>query len=79
MTRGRFGYQGRFYFLPPVGTPVDPSLDVKHTQEEDDEGHYSIRCKNLMRQDTYEGALNNLARAALAKAVELGKQSVYHS
>lgn len=32
-----------------------------------------------MRQDTYEGALNNLARAALAKAVELGKQSVYHS
>lgn len=79
MTRGGFGYQGRFYFLLPKGTAVDPSLDIKHTPEDDDKGHYSIRCKNLMRRDAYEGALNNLARAALAKAVELGKQSVYHS
>lgn len=78
-TCGRMGFLGRFYFLLPKGTPVDPSLDVKHTPEDDDDGHYSIRCRTLMRQDAYEGALNNLARAALAKAVELGKQSIYHS
>jgi hypothetical protein len=32
-----------------------------------------------MRRDAYEGALGNLTRAALAKAVELGKQSFRHS
>jgi hypothetical protein len=32
-----------------------------------------------MRQDAYEGALDTLARAALAKAVEAGKQSFRHS
>ena len=78
-TCGRMGYLGKFYFLLPKGTPVDASLDVKHTPEDDDEGHYSIRCRSLMRRDAYEGALNNLARAALAKAVELGKQSLHHS
>ena len=55
------------------------SLDVRHTPTRNDEGHHSIRCLNLMRQDAYEGALDNLARAALARAVELGKQSLYFS
>jgi hypothetical protein len=32
-----------------------------------------------MRQDAYEGALDTLARAALARAVEAGKQSFCHS
>lgn len=78
-TCGRFGYLGRFYFLLPKDTPVSAALDIAHTPEDDDPGHHSIRCKNLMRRDAYEGALNTLARAAIAKAVELGKQSVYHS
>lgn len=47
-TCGRMGYLGKFYFLLPKGTPVDASLDVGHTPEDDDEGHYSIRCRSLM-------------------------------
>lgn len=78
-TRGGFGYKGWFYFLLPEGTPVPDSLDVRHTPSRNDSGHYSIRCRNLMRRDAYEGALDNLARAALARAVELRKQSLYHS
>ena len=74
---GGFGYKGWFYFLLPQGTPVPSSLDVKHTPTRNDDGHHSIRCRNLMRRDAYEGALDNLARAAIAKAVELGKQSLH--
>lgn len=76
---GGFGYSGWFYFLVPEGTPVPDSLDVKATPTRNDSGHHSIRCRNLMRQDAYEGALDTLARAALAKAVEAGKQSFRHS
>jgi len=32
-----------------------------------------------MRKDAYEGALNNMERAAIAKAVELGIPSFYFS
>ncbi|MDP9125514.1 MAG: hypothetical protein M3N82_13090 [Pseudomonadota bacterium] len=55
------------------------SLDVKPTPTRNDPGHHSIRCRTLMRLDAYEGALDTLARAALAKAVEAGKQSFRHS
>jgi hypothetical protein len=77
--RGGFGYKGWFYFLLPEGTPIPDSLDVRHTPSRNDDGHYSIRCRNLMRRDAYEGALDNLARAAVARAVELSKQSLYHA
>jgi hypothetical protein len=76
---GGFGYEGWFYFLVPKGTAIPESLDVKATPSRNDSGHYSIRCRNLMRRDAYEGALGNLTRGALAKAVELGKQSFRHS
>ena len=76
---GGFGYSGLFYFLVPEGTPVPDSLDVKATPTHKDPGHHSIRCRNLMRQDAYEGALDAMARAALAKAVEAGKPSFHHS
>lgn len=76
---GGFGYEGWFYFLVPKGTTIPESLDVKPTPSRTDPGHHSIRCRNLMRRDAYEGALGNLTRAALAKAVELGKQSFRHS
>ena len=75
---GGFGYSGWFYFLVPEGTSVPASLDVKSTPSRSDSGHHSIRCRTLMRLDAYEGALNSLARAALAKAVEAGKQSFRH-
>lgn len=77
--RGGFGYKGWFYFLLPEGTPIPDSLDVRHTPSRNDDGHHSIRCRNLMRRDAYEGALDNLARAAVARAVEIAKRSLYHS
>jgi len=76
---GGFGYKGWFYFLLPKNTPVPDSLDIIPTPTRNDGGHYSIRCKNLMRQDAYEGALDNLARAAVVRAVELSRQSLYFS
>lgn len=76
---GGFGYKGWFYFLLPEGTDIPDSLDVTHSPTRSNAGHYSIRCRNLMRRDAYEGALDNLARSAIAKAVELGRQSLYHS
>jgi hypothetical protein len=76
---GGFGYSGWFYFLLPKGTSVPASLDVEHTPSRNDNGHYSIRCKNQMRVDSYKGALDTLARSAIAKAVEQAKQSLYFS
>ena len=76
---GGFGYEGWFYFLLPGGTPIPGSLDVEPTPTRNDPGHHSIRCRNLMRRDAYEGALGVLTRAALAKGVEQGKQSFRHS
>jgi hypothetical protein len=76
---GGFGYSGWFYFLLPEGTSIPGSLDIKPTPTRNDPGHHSIRCRNLMRQDAYEGALDTLARLALAKAVEARKQSFHHS
>lgn len=71
---GKFGYSMWYYFLLPKGTSIPECFDIAQTGH--DLNHYSIRLKNRMRQDAYEGALNNLARAALAKAVELKRQSL---
>ncbi|MEJ2328219.1 MAG: hypothetical protein P8Y25_16070 [Chromatiaceae bacterium] len=74
---GKFGYSGWLYFLLPTGTPIPDSLDVAQTGA--DRNHYSLRCLNRMRRDAYEGALDTLARAAIAKAVELRRQSLSFS
>ena len=71
---GKFGFTMWYYFLLPTGTTVPECFDIAQTGH--DKSHYSIRLKNRMRQDSYEGALDNLARAALAKAVELKRQSL---
>ena len=76
-TPGKFGYDLWFYSLLPQGTPVPDAFDVVQTGR--DPNHYSIRCKNMLRRDVYEGYLNNLARAAIAKSVELGRKSLYFS
>jgi len=78
-SRGGFGYSGWAYFLLPEGTDIHEGLDVAPTPTRRDPGHYSIRCRNRMRMDAYEGALDTLARIAIAKAVELGKKSLYFS
>jgi hypothetical protein len=66
-------------FLLPEGTSVPAGLDVALTPTKNDPNHHSIRCRNKMRLDAYKGALDNLARNAIAKAVELGKPSLYFS
>lgn len=71
---GKFGFSMWYYFLLPQGTSVPECFDI--TQTGHDISHYSIRLKNRMRQDAYEGALNTFARAALAKAVEQKRQSL---
>jgi hypothetical protein len=78
-TVGGFGYSGWFYFLVPTGTAIPASLDVTATPTRNDSGHYSIRCRTLMRKDAYEGALDTLARSAIARAVAQARQSLYFS
>lgn len=70
---GGFGYDGWCYFLLPEDTTIPEGLDIAHTPTRNDDGHYSIRCRNRMRMDAYEGALDNLARNAIAKSVEEGR------
>lgn len=70
---------GWFDFLLPKGTPIPASLDVKHTPTRSNPDHYSVRLKNQMTQEAYQGALDNLARNAIAKAVELKTPSLYFS
>lgn len=72
-TDGNFGFAGWYYFLLPEGTEIPPSLDVVQSGRK---GHYVIRCRVGMSQVAYEGALNNLARSAIARSVELGKSSL---
>jgi hypothetical protein len=50
-------------------------LDFKQTGR--DQAHYSISCRNAMTKTAYEGALDNMARSAIAKSVELGRASLY--
>jgi hypothetical protein len=76
---GCFGYGSWFYFLLPEGTAIPGSLDVKHTPSTKDQTHHSIRCRNSMTIDAYQGALDTLARAAIAKAVERARNSLYFS
>lgn len=76
-TAGKFGYIGWFYFLLPTGTTIPGSLDVSQTGS--DANHFALRCVIRMRKDTYEGALDAFARAALAKSVEAARQALYFS
>ncbi|HSX90964.1 MAG TPA: hypothetical protein VLG17_23555, partial [Pseudomonas sp.] len=61
-------------FLLPQGTEIPPGLDVVQSGRK---GHYIIRCRVAMSQVAYEGALDNLARAAIARSVELRKSALY--
>ncbi|WLI88223.1 hypothetical protein Q4S45_15975 [Massilia sp. R2A-15] len=65
---GNFGYALWFYFLLPDGTEIPAGLDVEQTGQ--DHTHYSIRCRNAMTKTAYEGALDNMARSAIARSIE---------
>ena len=63
------------YFLIPKDTLVDPNLAITGPDYNKvfDANHYLIEPSKPMFPDVYKGALDNFARAALAKAYELAR------
>jgi hypothetical protein len=78
---GWFGYSRWSYFSVPEGTEycadtlcIKRDKKKKWNRTRDVSGrHYTIRPKTRMTLDAYFGALDNLARAAVARSVELGR------
>jgi hypothetical protein len=75
---GWFGFARCRYFLIPVDTPIPASLKVKKGKSKrtnktrDRTGyHYQIEPLNRMTQTALMGALDNFARAAVVRQVEL--------
>ncbi len=63
-------------FEIPEGTVVPESLKIIFTKynQRFDANHYQIESKaDMMRLDAFKGALDNLARNAITRAVELGR------
>ncbi len=72
-----FKSKGWLSFEIPKGTIIPGSLTVKFTGYNPtfDADHYQIESlANLMRVDAYKGALDNLARNALLKSIELAQK-----
>lgn len=65
-------FQGKSWlaFRIPKGTEIDPLLVVRYTNYNTRFGadHYQIEVAKPIPVDSYKGALDNFARAALAKA-----------
>lgn len=75
---GVFTKAGWLSFEIPAGTPIPESLQIAATgyNKRFKATHYQIECRaGLMRKDSMQGALDTLARSAIARAVELGKFS----
>lgn len=78
---GWFGYAEWSYFNVPKGTEYcddvlffKPDKNQKWNRSKTVKGrHYTVRPKTRMTLDAYFGALDNLARAAIARSVALGK------
>lgn len=78
---GWFGYSPWSYFSVPKGTEYcADTLYIKRDEKKKwnrtktaSGRHYTIRPKSRMTLDAYFGALDNLARAAVARSVELGR------
>lgn len=64
--------KGWFSFKIPDGTSIPDSILVKNDgrREERDATHYQLEPLTRMRVDAYKGALDNLARNAIARSVE---------
>ncbi len=70
---GLFGRAAWHYFSIPKGTPIDYSLVLRHTGRNPRLGaeHYQIEVRTGgMPVEAFKGALDNLARAAVAKLYE---------
>ena len=64
-------------FELPEGTVVPDSVAIRFTghNERFKADHYQIECRaNLMPMNAFKGALDNLARNAIVRAVELGRK-----
>ena len=80
---GWFGYAKWGYFHVPKGTEYcGDTLFIKRDKKNKwnkshtvKGRHYTIRPKNRMTLETYFGALDNLARAAVVRSVALGTPS----
>jgi hypothetical protein len=60
------------HFYIPEGTEIDPRLKLTGPEYNDyfKADHYQIEVDKQLRIDSYKGALDNLARAAIKKAYE---------
>ncbi len=72
-------FQGKSWlsFEIPQGTVIPPSLVVRFAGHNKifDANHYQIESRaKMMRMDAFKGALDNLARNAIVRAVELAKK-----
>ena len=79
---GWFGFSHWKYFQVPKGTDYPDNLVIKRgrSKRSNKSGnrsgyHYQIEPKNRMTVAAYKGALDNIARAAVARSVELAKSS----
>lgn len=77
---GWFGYSNWRYFLVPNGTEYPESLFIKKGKSVRTNRagnlkgrHYQIEPKNPMTVGTFKGALDNFARNAVVKQVELSR------
>ncbi len=73
-----FTSKGWLSFTIPNGTVIPESLIIRWTDynKRFTANHYQIESKaRTMRMDAFKGALDNLARNAIAKAVELANQN----
>ncbi len=72
--KGVFKGKSWLSFEIPEGTAIPRSLVIRETgyNERFKANHYQIECAaKSMRVDAFKGALDNLARNALARKVEL--------
>jgi hypothetical protein len=79
---GWFGFSHWKYFQVPKGTEYPDNLVIKRgrSRRTNKSGnrsgyHYQIEPKNRMTVMAYKGALDNFARSAVARSVELAKAS----
>lgn len=73
-----FKRPGWLSFELPVGTPIPQSLVIRNTgfNKVFKATHYQIESRaQLMTKEAMCGALDNLARAAIARSVELGRRA----
>ena len=74
---GVFTKPGWLSFEIPDGTPIPESLAIVNTgyNKRFKATHYQIESKaGRMRKDSMQGALDNLARSAIARSIELSRQ-----